>query len=179
MEHLTRQQRRKKNREFNKRVMKEGKTILGQQLLDKDAKKRLEEYTPSNENPAIMPFCIVLEKEHDLNDYIHSCKAGAEAFLNNSQPKIIIFIREKGVELPAPKQELMKIGTRIFNKKAPDRTYIFIEAEGTQDTADISKPIYSFLKRIGEVPEGEPPPKWLSEYIYSEETSNEQIWKDE
>ena len=171
MGHPTRQQRRKNTRKFNKSVTQEGKSLLGQKLMDEESKKNLEKYKLSNQYPAVMPFCIVFTEENDLSDYIFSCKEGAEAFTDNTQPKIIMLIREIGVKLPAPKQEMMKIGTRIFKKKAPERTYIFLEAKGTQENANILGAIQDFLKKIGEVPENAPPPKWISEYIYEESTN--------
>ena len=163
---ITRQQRRQNKRNFNKKVEKEGKTLLAQRLLDPRGKSELEQYTASSHATAVMPFCIVFEKEHDLSDYVFCCREGAEAMLDSDQPKIIVLVRAPGIELPASKQEMMKIGTRIFNKKAPNRTYIFLEVEGTKEDADIPRAIGLFLDRLGAVPESEMPPKWLSEYVY-------------
>ncbi len=167
---LTRQQRRKNTRDFNKKIQQEGRSLLGRRLLEPGKKVEFEAYTPSSDSPAIMPFCIAFNKEHDINDYTLCCRDGAEAFLDNDQPKIIVLIKEPGVELPAPKAEMMKIGTRIFNKHAPNRTYIFIETEGTPEDADVAGAIGFFLGRLAEVPEDAPPPEWLSEYIYREKT---------
>lgn len=166
MKQSTRQQRRKQIRQFNKKIKKEGNSLLGRKLLED--KSDFEAYTPSSRYPAVMPFCIVFQGESDLNDFTFSCREGAESFEDNDQPKMIVLIREPHVELPAPKQEMMKIATRIFKKVAPSRTYIFVEAEGTQETADISGAIYGFLGRLGRIPEDAPPPAWLSEYIYKE-----------
>ena len=165
---ITRQQRRKDKRNFNKKIQKEGKSLLSRRLLDPRGKSELEQYKPSSDKTAFMPFCIVFDKAYDINDYVFACREGAEATLDNDQPKIIVFVREPGVELPAEKAEMMKIGTRIFNKKAPNRTYIFIEAEGRKEDVDVSGAIAFFLARLGAVPEDEMPPKWLSEYIYQE-----------
>lgn len=165
---ITRQQRRQNRRKFNKRVEKEGKTLIGRRLLDPRGKAELERYRTSSDKLCIMPFCIAFEKEHDIGDYVFCCREGAETMLDTDQPKIIVLVTAPGVELPAPKQEMMKIGTRIFKKKAPHRTYIFIEAEGTKEDADISGAIGFFLSRLGAAPEDEMPPKWLSEYVYME-----------
>ena len=120
--------------------------MLGKKMMSENSKKDFEEYKPSNEHPAVMPFCIAFTEENDLNDYLLYCREGTETFSDNAQPKFIIFIREAGVKLPAPKQEMMKTGTRIFKKKAPERTYIFLEAEGTQENANILSAIQDFLK---------------------------------
>ena len=166
---LTRQQRRKNQREFNKKLVKEGTSLLGRRLMDKEAKAEMEQYKPSSEHPAIMPFCIVFREKTHVTDYVQSCRAGAETFLDNDQPKIIILIREPhDIELPAPKKELMKIGTRIFRKYAPDRTYIFIEAEGTEQE-HLLKQIGNFLRRLPEIPDDGPQPEWLWEYVHREE----------
>ena len=171
---LTRQQRRKNRREFNKTLAKEGKTVIGKRMLDDAARKEFEDYKPSSSDTAVMPFCMVFNQDSDLNDYIHSCKEGAEVFLNNDQPKIIIFIREKDCELPATKKEMMKIGTRIFYKKAPHRVYIFLECEGSNEDYDIIPPIREFFDKLGKAPE-DGPQDWLSEYIFREEPPNEQV----
>lgn len=167
----TRQQRRENKRNFNKKIQKEGRSLLARRLLDPEKKSEFEEYTPSSHSTAVMPFCIVFNEENDLNDYAFCCREGAEAILDSDQPKFIILIKEPGIELPAPKQVLMKIGTRIFNKKAPNRVYIFLEVEGNpKEDLDISGAIGFFLARLGAVPEGAPRPEWLSEYIYREES---------
>lgn len=171
MKQPTRQQRRKQTRQFNKKIKKEGNSLLGRKLLDD--KSDFEAYTPSSQHPAVMPFCMIFKEQSDLNDFTFSCREGAESFQDNEQPKMIVLIREPHIELPAPKQEMMKIATRIFKKVAPSRTYIFVEAEGTQETADISGAIHGFLRRLGRVPEDTPPPAWLSEYIYQAENPND------
>lgn len=167
---LTRQQRRKDKRDFNKKIQQEGRSLLARRLLGPDGRSEFDEYTASSSNTAVMPFCMVFNEDHDLNDYAFCCREGAEAILDSNQPKFIILIKENGVELPAPKWEMMKIGTRIFNKKAPNRTYIFLEVE---EEAGARGAIGEFLSRLGAVPEDEMPPEWLSEYIYRENVPKE------
>lgn len=165
---LTRQQHRQDRRKFNKNLKKEGTSRLGQKLLNKEKKTTLDEYIPSSKNTAVMPFCIAFNNEDDLNDYAFCCREGAETLLDITNPKFIILIRETGSKLPGSKKEMMKIGTRIFKKVAPRRIYIFLEAEGTQETADIHSTISNFLDKLEQVPDKEFPPKWLSEYTHEE-----------
>ena len=165
---ITRQQRRKDKRKRNKEIRKEGRSLIGKKLLDPRDKDDFEKFTASSNSTSIMPFCIGFNKHNDLNDYAFSCREGAEAFIDNDHSKFVCLIREPGVEFPAPKRELMKIGTRIFYKKAPNRAYIFLEVEGTPENADIYGAIGDFMMKLSQVPEGAGPPDWLSEYIYRE-----------
>lgn len=136
-------------------------------MLDEDGAARFKEYTTSSKDTAIMPICLDFDAKNDVSDYIFGIRESAEAIHDSDQPQFIVLIREPGVSLPAPKRELMKIGTRILKKHAPNRTYIFLECEGTQESNDILGAISFFLSRLGAAPE-DGPKDWLEEYIYSE-----------
>ena len=112
------------------------------------------------------PFCILFTETTNLNDYTLACRERSEAFSDGNDPQIIIFIRKPGVELFMPKQELMKIGTRIFNTTQPNRVYIFLEIEGKNENAEVLHAVQDFLTKINEIPEDTDPPEWISDYIY-------------
>ena len=167
----TRQQRRQERRRLNKKVVSQAKGKTSQIIMDAEGAERLENYTLNSRYPATVLFCVKFDNTSTLQDYIHSCQAGAETFTESPEPQWIVLIKsDSQTALPAPKRDLMKIGTRIVKKRLPEKVCLFLEV--TQQEFDeaqgVEKHIAEFIRRFGEMPEDAGFPDWMHAYVYRE-----------
>ena len=167
---MTCQQRRHEKRKKNKAIVRESRQQVVQRMTDERGQKALAEYQLSSKNSAVLLFCHVFDDTSKLDEYIQGCRECADTLLDDDRPKWIVFIKKTtDTLLPAPKQELMKICTRLFRKVAPHKPCLFLEmTEYEFENGGVDRQINEFILRFNEVPEEGEFPDWLRNFIYKE-----------
>ena len=165
---MTRQQRRQIIRQRNKFTVRSAKKAKNSTRN----RTGYEDYQLNSTHLAELPLCFVFnDNKTKLQDFINSCREVADTLIDaKNYHKYIVLIRKPDTALPAPKPELMKIATRLFQKVAPNLTYIFVEANGTGKTADIPGSIRAFQERLDTSIDAKESLNWLGEYIHKEKT---------
>ena len=169
----TRQQRRKTRRQQNKQIVSEAKQLRVQQTMDAHGAETLANYKLKSKDPALLLFCMPIEADTTLDDWIYACRDIAETLTDDLSPKWCVLIRKDDTTpLPASKQEMMKICTRLFRKVAPKKPCLFLEMTRSEfDAGAVGKRISEFICRFAELPEKRegPIPDWMHDYLYFKE----------
>ena len=168
----TRQQRRKARRTANKQIVSEAKQLHIQRMMDAHGTETLANYQLKSKAPALLLFCMPIEADTTLDDWIYACRDIAETLTDDKTPKWCVLIRKDDTTpLPAPRREMMKICTRLFRKVVPKKPCLFLEMTQAEfDAGAVGKQVMEFMCRFAELPEKRegPIPDWMHEYLFME-----------